>query len=466
MPETDADLVHQLRAWADDLADQVGPVEVPAPRSPRRPRLLAVAAAILVLAVGVVAVRAATTDDGETTVAGPSTTADAPVTGAAAEALLVDGTWSLVEAQRGGELVPIPDDVEASVLFRRQEERLFFGADDGCNSGGGTATISGDRVSVSEYIQTLAGCVGDRGRLSGVVGDVVREAFRFRIEGDRLVLAEDDDVLTFERGPSVGLGDEVYDVTWRLVSVEDGGETLVEVVGEGDAPSSLRFHRQGECDGDGCADGPVVNGTVACNSFGGPITQTDDGFRANGLSATEAGCVDPAADAFIAVVRGAPRVELAGDRLVLREDDVVVTMERGDDFAPTDLEVVAIGDDPAYRVTAEPGEGGRLVRITAQAAASGGDLVSERYAVDGVAQRGGAVHVVPLDGVFLVVGVTLPDATVTVLDEGRAVDVATHPIEGVPGLVAVAGVLADPPTSGCRVSTTTSGGALLGSVPC
>lgn len=486
-PSTDEALVDQLRAWADDLASQVGPVASPSARPTRGPRrALAVAAVLLLLAGGAIVLRAALADDGETTVAGPSSDAgadDVPAAGVGTIDAVYGDPWTLVAVTRAGEAVAVPADLGASVTFSPQggdcvvlpqetepvcEDGPSIQATDGCGGWVAELVVEGDVLRTRGEVGSLAACTRPGREAAAVVNEVLRQSVTFGVAGDRLALHGRAGVLLYER-QEAGLPDAAFDVTWEVVAIVDGRGPVTEPASDSFGPSTLRFeHVPCEPGDDDCTSDDVVSGRVECNSYSARITLTSEGFAADRYGQTEAGCrgEDGGSSLLPGVLIGSPEVTYAPGRLVLVEGDVEVTLEPADDYGPTDDEVLDVGADPAYRVRVKVGEGGRLVRVTLERPATGSTVVSDRYATDGAALRGQAFRVVPVGAGYVAVGAVPPGASVAVVDAGGETVVPVRPIAAAPDLAVASGPLREPPTAACTVVTTAADGTVLGTVAC
>jgi len=79
---------------------------------------------------------------------------------------LVGTTWTVTGLINGEAVSSIPDEVEATLLFA-DEGRVEVQS--GCNTGGGSYTVSGDTIFFSELVTTEMACDGARGEVEAAV---------------------------------------------------------------------------------------------------------------------------------------------------------------------------------------------------------------------------------------------------------------------------------------------------------
>jgi heat shock protein HslJ len=201
----DAALVAQLRAWADDLAEQVGPVAAPT-RAPRhRPRALAVAAALLVvlgLAAAVVATRSEGGDEdvrtGTTTT--PSTTEPTTTVAPGPPDLpLLETTWWLERVEVDGEEPVVAPD-RSLTMFLTEDEMCaspddcprpdaFLRGSDGCNGYWATVTLAEGRFTARPFgARTTVACDTPASRVGDLVAPIEDGTSTYEIDGATLVL--------------------------------------------------------------------------------------------------------------------------------------------------------------------------------------------------------------------------------------------------------------------------------------
>ena len=102
---------------------------------------------------------------------------------------LVGPVWVVESLIAGDAVSSVPEGVEATLQFGDDGRVGLFG---GCNSGGATVAIDGDRIRFTDVVTTDIGCPGAAGQLeAAVLGVLGSEALTFRIDADRLDLAAD-----------------------------------------------------------------------------------------------------------------------------------------------------------------------------------------------------------------------------------------------------------------------------------
>ncbi|HMJ76215.1 MAG TPA: META domain-containing protein [Iamia sp.] len=206
---TDDELAAQLRAWADDLADQIPSAVAPtsaatgAARPGRRPRLLALAAVSLV-AVGLAAVGlwvAAADGPGEDVRAG-TTTSTTTSTTAVPDVPLVGTSWWLETIELDGEAQELVPRTPFLNVGPCDPDADCAGGDaitgyDGCNRFGGTVEIGSESLVVGPVEGTQMECGGE---MDTLIAEVTRDEVAFDVEGDRLTLRRNAVVATFRAG--------------------------------------------------------------------------------------------------------------------------------------------------------------------------------------------------------------------------------------------------------------------------
>ena len=201
-------------------------------------------------------------------------------------------------------------------------------------------------------------------------------------------------------------------------SAIDGSWTLVMLVEEGDmaiplpagATIDLRI------------DGTEVDGTAACNSFGGSAEIGDDGsFSASDLFQTEMACDPPELmemeSRYLAALGRATSWMIEGDQLTLAGPDAVLTFDRTPDPVDADIESTVWQLDSFYdgsgpdgavtnhrgmeAVTLEISEGAATLQSPCGTVAGTGVLDADGQGSIGLALTAGAAQCSDADRVLL-----------------------------------------------------------------
>jgi heat shock protein HslJ len=208
-PTTDDPIPAQLRAWADDLADQVGPVAPPVAQPRRRSvRGLALAAGVLaVLGVATALVVAGDGADDDDVRVGATTTTVAP----GSEVPLLGSTWWLqaIGTDQDGDLGAVDDDGRPFVTIgpcdpdADCERDLVVSGYDGCNTFSGSLEAGADDMVVGEVISTQRGCEGPGSEVPLAVVRLVRGVVGIDVAGDVLTLRGNGVEAAFRAGDGI-----------------------------------------------------------------------------------------------------------------------------------------------------------------------------------------------------------------------------------------------------------------------
>jgi len=108
------------------------------------------------------------------------------------------GTWRLVSYGPKDAPSPAVSDANASLTFGKDSS---VGGSGGCNSLGGSYEVDGEQINFSEITMTLMACDDTRMAQEGVVTQVLTGTAQYEIEGNKLTLTNDDQVLVFTSAP-------------------------------------------------------------------------------------------------------------------------------------------------------------------------------------------------------------------------------------------------------------------------
>jgi heat shock protein HslJ len=219
-----------------------------------------------------------------------------------------EGDWILAEGTGPDGAVPIVDGSPITLMIDDGD----WGGTAACNSYGGTVTVDGSSVAVSELYQTEMACLDDRVMESERrYLDALAQVDRFERDGDRLVLRGEDVTLTFAQAEPVPDA-AVLGTDWSLTALVLGAApdgAVSSVLGD----PTLRFDADGS-----------VQGETGCNAFSGPYELTDDAVRIDDLALTKIGCDGALLEqeqAILHVLEGDMDVAVDGDSLTLTAPD-------------------------------------------------------------------------------------------------------------------------------------------------
>ena len=99
---------------------------------------------------------------------------------------LVGPTWTVNSIVSGDAVSSIPDGVIATLTF---DQAGRVAAHTGCNQGGGSYAVEGNRIRFAEIVMTKMGCDGARAQMeAAVLGVLQAEALTYAIEAGSLTL--------------------------------------------------------------------------------------------------------------------------------------------------------------------------------------------------------------------------------------------------------------------------------------
>ncbi len=270
-----------------------------------RPGVLGVAAAAVVLVVGLVLWAADDGDGPDQVAAGddagePDATVDT-TPDAGVPAATLDGTaWFLVSGTGVGATVPILDDWPITLTF----DGDVFGGTAACNGYGGRYTVEGSALSIEELAHTEMGCQPEVMVSETAFLDALREVDEAVVVDDQLVLRGPQSELVFTASQPISAA-ELVGQLWLLDTLDDG-ETATTAVGE---PATLLLR----------SDGTFDAGT-GCRRLSGDYVLSVASVQLTSFSATgECPSRLTDQDSFvIGVLEGGFTAQIEGDRLILQ----------------------------------------------------------------------------------------------------------------------------------------------------
>lgn len=174
----------------------------------------------------------------------------------------------------------------------------------GCNTLGGTASLDGGVLSVSDLGTTEMGCSPDRHAQDQWIAEFLTASPEYVYEGDTLTLRDD--------ATSIVLVDrEVADPDRPL----EGTRWVVDTVVTGDTASNTAGMENAYL----VFEDGAVSGFTGCNSFGGPATVDGDTITLGAIRVTQMFCEETEGleRHILDVLTGAVRYTIDADRLVL-----------------------------------------------------------------------------------------------------------------------------------------------------
>jgi putative lipoprotein len=115
--------------------------------------------------------------------------------GTGASASLV-GSWKLTSYGSAASPTPAVADTEAGITFNQD---ATITGNSGCNGFGGSYTVEGDKVTFDQVTSTLMACDDPRMAQEDAVHQVLNNTASFKIEGNKLTLTNNGNVLVLTR---------------------------------------------------------------------------------------------------------------------------------------------------------------------------------------------------------------------------------------------------------------------------
>jgi heat shock protein HslJ len=216
---------------------------------------------------------------------------------------LLNTQWQLISyGEPGSEFEVIPG-TNLTLVFEAENRVEGNG---GCNGFGGTYTVEGNAITISEIVGTLMACAEDEAtQQESTYLQALQAATRFEVTDDQLTIwyGEGDEQLNFIRVPQDG--DILAGSSWELISYGDPANPT-SVVTEGTA--TLTFDTETE-----------VSGNTGCNGFGGNYQTSGTSITFSGLVQTEIACagVMEQEQAYIEGLLSATEYEGTFDHLII-----------------------------------------------------------------------------------------------------------------------------------------------------
>jgi len=232
------------------------------------------------------------------------------------------------------------------VTLRFEEARVS--GSDGCNRYGAPYRTDGGFRLAGSMVTTQMACSAEAMAQAAAYADALRRARAARIDGERLVLADERaaTLATFAAQPELLAG-----TSWRVTGYNNGRQAVVSPLPETEL--TIVFGADGR-----------VNGSSGCNRYTGTYDTQRRGVQFGPLASTKKACVDPKGvmeqeSAFLATLRTAARVRVEGDRLELRRADRAIAVVA----SAASEERAARAPVPGPGTVAVPAAGGAAVAV-------------------------------------------------------------------------------------------------------
>jgi heat shock protein HslJ len=212
-------------------------------------------------------------------------------------ATLADTAWLLQSYGADGE-TPVDADTSITLIIGSQND---IGGDGGCNVYGGSYSIEGADISISDVFSTLIACEEAVMTQEQTYFAALQAATSYTLDGDTLTINYGEgEQLVFTRRA------ELTDGVWQL-------EMLDSAVVVESAPT-IEFRADGS-----------VGGSSGCNNYRGMYTLEDDTLSLSPLASTRRACLDEAQNtqeaAFFAALGAISGYTLTADQLILTYGD-------------------------------------------------------------------------------------------------------------------------------------------------
>lgn len=229
---------------------------------------------------------------------------------ATAETVALEGPrWVLVEYQNAnGETVAALPDQEATAVFQEGQ----ISGSGSCNNYFGTYVADGNTLSIGTLGSTMMACMPDElMQQEAAVLANLQAAATYTIEGDRLMIANADGVvtLTFVASEPTAL----TSTEWQAVSYNNGNQAVVTLI-EGTTITAL-FGEDG-----------TLSGTAGCNTYTTSYTVDGDTMTISPAASTMMMCEGPEGvmeqeTQFLTALSTTATFQIDGSSLTLRTAD-------------------------------------------------------------------------------------------------------------------------------------------------
>jgi heat shock protein HslJ len=214
---------------------------------------------------------------------------------------LTDTNWVL-SGLSGSAVEPGP------AITLRLEPAGTLGGSDGCNRYGGSYTVDGSAIRISDsLIMTPAACPGPVAQRASRYTQALRQAVSFTIANRQLVLRDASGIeLAVFRTDATELAGSVWDV----ISYNNGKQAVVSVLAGSRITASFGADQR-------------ITGSAGCNHYFASYKQSGESITIAAPGATRRACAEPAGvmeqeTAFLAALASVATVRQEANRLTLR----------------------------------------------------------------------------------------------------------------------------------------------------
>jgi heat shock protein HslJ len=242
---------------------------------------------------------------------------------------LLNTEWQLVSYGDPVSEVPVVEGSTLTLAFR--PEGMVEG-NGGCNGFGGSYTLDGSNLTISEIISTMMACAEDDAtQQESTYFQALQAATRFVITGSELTIfyGEGADQLNF-----VAVNQEAADLT--------GSQWQLTFYGDPANPTAANIERLATLSFDTEAQ---VSGNTGCNGFGGSYQASGSDITFSDIIQTEMACegVMEQETAYVQALLAATSYEVTSDQLVITYPDGELTFVT----IPTESSAVATEESAA-----------------------------------------------------------------------------------------------------------------------
>jgi putative lipoprotein len=233
------------------------------------------------------------------------------------------GAWNLTAHGPVNAPVPAVEGVEAGLTFN--EDGTVSGTS-GCNGLGGDYSVEGNQITFGEFVSTLMACDDPIMAQEEVAHKVLTGTAIYAIEGDRLTITKDSNVLVLKRSEeSIGMleGSDLLG-SWKLTSY---GTTETQSPALPDVEAGLTFSEDG-----------AVTGTSGCNEFGGAYSVDGNEIAFKEIVSTLILCDTPIMEqeeAMSQMLSDSTAYSIEGDTLSIVKNGMMLVLTR-DSLSPAE----------------------------------------------------------------------------------------------------------------------------------
>jgi len=218
-----------------------------------------------------------------------------------ARALMLNGTqWQLVSLGAAADPTPVLSDTTVTLIFGDAGD---VGGSGGCNTYGGSYSVSGSSITFDQIVSTLMACVdnGVQDQESAYFA-ALQSAVSFTLSSDQLVISYDEgQELVFV--PVLSLEANL----WHLVTL--GGSPVLDA-----APITLEFTGDNQASGSG-----------GCNNYRGSYTLNGESLTFSPVLSTRMACVEEGVmeqeSAYFLALQASVSYRLTADELIISNSD-------------------------------------------------------------------------------------------------------------------------------------------------